>query len=303
MLRFLVDSDWWKSLFSCAIRFAPRCIFAAGALALGSCLLVGGQYFFYSRIGSLATSGSVSDISVIIAAGIACMLSTIVGLLVSVWATFLWLLRLTAFAAVYSEKGAQATKSDFDEAIRVTRTRVPYLLKFWLVASLYLLLPLLPFCVLVGMGVISRIDWSVAGEQLISFPSWLTPSFTTNLLLFVGTPLMVLCQAYTFVGIIFSAQGEEKPAENATAALKFSFLQAVPVLALTVLVFVVNIVLTTPLSIIAPLLKWPPIEENLALALAFQVWLAVTSTVVWPASVAPFAMLMPRSGGAGTESE
>lgn len=292
-LRFLIDAVWWKETFKASLRFAPKCILGAVLLTIANIAMVAANIIFYSKLGNVAGSQDVTESTLVelMALGVGSLLLCLVGLGLSIWGLSLWLFRLTQFARTYKLCGASADDAAFQASADNIRAKKGFLWQFWLTMTLYSLGPLLALFVCVALTVVSRPDFAINGVRLVPLPSWLDPQLGATMSIIGAGVVIFLLTAYMFIAIVFSALSEQAPSRRALDALKECARHAIPVTLVTAVVTVVNLVITTPISLLAPFVPMTSIEQNLWLMVAVQIWLGVTSTFVWPASVATFCMI------------
>jgi len=289
-LRFVIDPSWWKANFRCAYRFAPQCIAGAVVLTIANVAMISGNFIIQQRMFAMQamTQASIGDAITIL---VICLISLIVGMTTTLWAAGVWLIRLTTFARAYKLYGPECTVAQFEAAGNEVKARKSYLARFWLLGSGYLLVPVIPFACLVSLRMFTRPEWTVNGETLIPLPPGLSVQMIDQMVTWVGSVLLLVTFAYSCVAICFAALSPGSPFRSATKSLQQCLSNPLPVLAIALIVGLINLILTSPLGLVAMLADPRLLERDLWYAIATQVWLGVTSTVVWTASIAPFCMI------------
>jgi len=261
---------------------------------------VGGNYAIYRM--KQPQPAEITDILPILVLYLSILLGIAVILILTMVALAQWLMKLTIFARLLcqAEKAHEASEDGtapapnlnsevVADAHKTIRQRWVYVMKVWLVASL-LLLP-----VAVPLSALIMFHSMVAGPmpvdtKLLGWPAWLTsPSVLFSLGAFAAV-LMVICTAYTFVTIVFSAVSDMAAARTAVVAMKESLKHWLPLCIITVIILVVNVVVTAP-QVIASVTPLSGFAEQSAVQACAQVWLGIASLVLWPLSVAPFCRI------------
>lgn len=234
------------------------------------------------------TNASLTDIITIL---VICLVALLIGLVATLWAVGVWTVRLTTFARAYKLYGPECTLEQFKTASIETESRKSYLARFWLLTSGYLMVPLIAFACLLAVRIFTGPEWTVNGQALVPLPAELSLPIFGPLLIAGGLVLLLVIYGYSCVSICFASLSPRSPFKTATTSLQQCLVNPLPVLVITLVVGLLNMFLTSPLSAIAMITDPHLLDRELWFAIATQVWLGVTSTVVWTASISPFCMI------------
>lgn len=293
-MSFVTDAAWWRASLECCKRFAPRCYLPAGIFTAANIGLLIAYNVVFSHLDALkdtqkptvidsADSGILQLLGMLIAALLGAM-GALSALMVSL---VMWMQRLHIFARAYGRMGTAAAAADFDEATAFLKGHQKFSLVFWLVATGYLLVPSLFVTAFIGAKILMRPEFAAMFDPP---PGFTRPQFSmfcdasSSIFLFV-------ILAYTFVGFVFGSLANTNPVRLATDVVMEMLRHPIAPFALTLLVCVVNGLLVLPFSAAVFLFPSAQLESNWLYILVSQVWLGVTSTIVWPLSLAPFCKI------------
>ncbi len=287
-LSFLSSFDWWSLSARSALRFAPICLPCGLGLAFANIIVVWVYYFFEQQMKSLQAHPEqlierLAFLALVLLIGVAA------GLVLSLWALTKWLFNLTAYARCLVNASSLPGKDEFSQSRTYVADRRGYLAKLWLVASLYLLVPVLPLSVLISLKVVTGPEFMIQGKPIINLPDWV------HVASIVGAGfLSTISAAYTLSTVVFSAVSQAPPWATATESLRQCCIHWRSVLVMTVSVVVLNVLISSPqvIFILTPL--FAIIQSNLALNVGCQLWLGIMSLWLWPLSLAPFCELVRR---------
>jgi hypothetical protein len=306
----LHDRHWWRRAWAASWRFAPHCIPCAALLTAANVIVAIGGDYAISRM-KQPQAAVITDLGPILILYLSILIGLMVILVLSMVALAQWLLKLTMFARLFCEAeqahenaGGDAAPSAYHldsdavaNADQAIRKRWVYVMKVWLVASLLLLPPAVPLMVLV------MLHSMIAGPmpldiKVLGWPSWLTSPSVAFSAFAVGAVLTVICTAYSFVTIVFSAVSEMPAPRTAVVAMKESIKHWLPLCIITAIILLANIVITAP-QMIAYLTPLAAFAKQSVVEACAQVWLGISSLVLWPLSVAPFCRItreIPEAG-------
>lgn len=301
--QLLHDRQWWRLACAAAWRFAPRCLVCSLVLVVANLSVVLVSDRLIGKMKEL-NGQTITDLTGILAITLTALVALGVILVVSMWALGQWLLNLTAFARAFclleqsqafSASGVRQavpeaqTAAALDAALGDIKARWFYVLKLWVIASLYLIVPAVPLSVLIALH--AMFASTIVDVKAFGWPQWLGGPLAAGSALLVGAILTVLCSAYTFVTIVFSAISPLPPARTASIALRESLKHLTPICGLTVIILLANIVVTAPQMILA-LTPLASCAKSSAVEVCAQIWLGLTSPFLWPLSVAPFCRIV-----------
>lgn len=293
-MDFVTDKQWWKDAVECCKRFAPRCYVPAGIMTAANIALLVAYNVIFSHLDALAETQKPTVISNV-DTGILQLLGTLIvallcsmgALIALVVAVCMWTERLHAFGRAFARRGATAAVPDFDEAQSFVKGNHKFLLVFWLVGSGYLLLPTLFMMAFTGAKLMMRPEFAV----MFDVPFGLTRQQFALFCDGAGTLFVIVILAYSLVALVFGALANTGPARLATNLLLEILRHPVPPFALTVLVCLANALVVLPFTAAVFFFPSAQLESNTAYILLSQIWLGLTSTIVWPLSIAPFCKI------------
>lgn len=280
---FLTDSQWWKLSFNDARLFLPHCVLPASLLALANISLVLSLYTLSDA--SSLTSLTLEQLTQKLAVG---SLTSLFGICLTVWALTVWLNRLTSFCRFRLANKGTAEKEK-NEAINLALSAIgksqKLLFKFWLIFSLYLLVPIIPLTLLV---LIQTIAFSPTLQAL----NLLTVPPSVNYVLLSGIAVLtVVSVAMTIVATAVAGKLNTSYRLAALQSVKL-FLNHGPTLGLvTAIVLLVNALVSAPQILVAVSSQAKP---DLAWTILFQIWLGLTSTILWTLSLCPALEILRR---------
>jgi hypothetical protein len=247
---------------------------------------------FEQTIRGLQNSSTFSDLSNLMAIGIAAMVATFCALGLCFWALFEWMIKLTAFASVLARGHGVPTSAELDEAVVRTKPRKWYLIKVWSMASVYLFVPGLPLSLFIGMrAVFTDAKHLMVDPSMI--PSWITDVSTSTAIGVAMFVFTLVTLVYTYVTLVFSSVSDLPPVRTANLAFRESMKNGLPLVVITGIILMANVALTAPQMLLRAT-PWGPLCQTPVAEACAQIWLGITSLFVWPLSVAPFCRLIQR---------
>jgi len=281
-LSFLISPPWWRQAVGSALVFAPACLLPATCLSAANIVLLVGLDHLTSHLSVLTPEALGS--AVLIALGCA-----VAGLVLSLIALGSWLTRLTAWARACLRYSQPPSQAQIDQALADIAAKKGYLAKLWLIASVFLLLPVAPLAILIALHILSTPQ--LFGREIIvlSLPHWLSMAVSAGAAL-----ITVVVVAYSLVLIVHSSVASSEAGEAAWQALKLFFRRWLVWLAVTVIVIALNVVVSDPLLLFGVSPFSQQSSGNLAAGIAGQIWLGLSSLVLWPLSVMPFCNLFKK---------
>ena len=278
---FLSSLKWWERAVRLALAYAPNCILPALALSGANIVMLLGMHLILT-----AVNQSQVNLDDVIRAGCIGIGSLLVGLLLTCWSVGVWLFRFTAFAEALLTSAAP-DRMLFAQSIAKTRKRAKYLAGFWFFVSLILLVPFAPLCAFVALKIIASPDYIGAGLLPVSLPEWVT--YVTTAAIVVLTAVIT---AYSLVALVVSSVSALPPRDAAVEALRLSARFWVPLSVITAIVLLVNFLISSPQALFGFASVAQINRTQLIVDIGLQVWLGLTSAVIWPFSIVPFCELL-----------
>lgn len=206
------------------------------------------------------------------------LLESIVGLVLGLIALSMWLLNLSALVKM---QFAVLPRNLRDAREQVKNKSKHYGL-VWLLGFVYLLAPILPMSALIAVSTLVKMNLRAFNEPLLVVPSeFLLPINLAAAVLF----LVVL--NYCFILTVFSTTDcKAKAANDLTVKILFTKLKDLFILDIFV-VLLDGILSCAPLAI-ESIPGFAGLAKNLPYNVCSQVWLALSSIIVWPLSLLMF---------------
>jgi hypothetical protein len=280
-IAFLASWQWWRCAIRAALVFAPSCLPPAFGLSCANVSMLLGMHVIYAAINQ--PQPEIDQLGKAAAIGLACSAA---GLVLICWAVTVWLFRLTAFARAWLTADRPG-KQDVRDSIAETRKRTGYLAKLWLVASFYLLMPVLLLCVLMGLKIVTSPEYVGHSAFQLKLPLWADYAASAGL-----AALVFFATAYSLLAIVVSSVSSMPARQAAQEALLLFCRTWAATLVVTLVMFLINCVIATPQALLSVTRFVNVPRTPLAVDIGLQVWLALTSSVLWPLSVAPYCELL-----------
>jgi hypothetical protein len=285
-LLFLSSKLWWQESLRTAWTFAPFCIKPAAVLAVAHILLLAVVHLL-SRP-SLLTAYTPQDMTaeslkMLVLIGIGAIIALLAGLALSLWALTEWANSLTAVAHACLGRQGSPDEAAFRQSLNWVKRKRGYITKVWLYGAIFMLVPIFPGALLLAHKWVFSAEWIQLGVPQLPLPAWalFTVSFVTSDISF----------AYLFALLVFSAMSTLTPFGTAWKALSQSLPAAPKLLLLTAVVMVVNYVMSAPHALLIGTPIPDMVLQNLLLSILAQIWLSITSCLLWPWSVLPYCRL------------
>jgi hypothetical protein len=274
------SAAWWRKTVRSLLPLAPE--FAVPAILLTIANIV--SVIAISRLQSLL-KGDVFDGDVVSSAAMIGLVSVLVIVAMTLWGFGMWLLRLTAIARC-RVVGKELNKSNFRRAMKELSGKKLYLSKVWVMTSLWLCMPLACLSLLVSLRVVASTN--IASHTLgVALPDWSLICMNASILF-----LIILVSGFSFLALAVSASLSLSP--SAVSRMSFDLLcrRTINVVLRTLIVLAISIV-GSPYPLLSTMYGIPPDALPLPGQIALQIWLGISSAILWPLSVLPFCELVP----------
>jgi hypothetical protein len=287
-VNFVSDKSWWRHAFASALAFAPFCYVPAFVLCVADIIvLLTVEHLNRSMNASMITPADLWQSAVL------GLLASALSFLLTLWAFWSWLCRLTAFGRVFNKSDHVPDKEEFQQAIDYVASQQKVFAKIWMFASFYVLLPAIPLCFFVLLTSVSAPELTSMHVTNFTLPVWVMVLGG-----FVCFALTAIACAYTFVVFAVSANYDNNNPQSAGYIAKRSFQLFWRHFSLfagtSAMVLLANIVITRPM------IFWT--QQTLELTklqigfeICWQVWFAIASVVLWSLSLAPFCQLVKNA--------
>ncbi|MBX9569764.1 MAG: hypothetical protein K2X77_12780 [Candidatus Obscuribacterales bacterium] len=282
-LSFLLSGKWWSSTLKLVFSVMRHFVVVAFLFGWSNAFTAYADY-------SLTNSGldfTVVDLPALTNLGMKLAISTVVALVLGLVSLSILLEKLTALARLYLLKRAPsqfvATKKEVD-------ARKGYIAGVWMVGVLYLLLPLIPASVCLAFKILSNSQLYVMGEPIIQIPE--TARIPMNV---AEAMLFAISIAYCIVLTVVSSALCIKATKAAKIGALLMLNQAGRLMIATLLVAIINALLSAPLSIYLAYLAPLEQKKDLPLIIVSQLWFGISSAFVWPLSMLVFAELLEKN--------
>lgn len=286
-ISFLKDKSWWLKSFRAALSFAPACWWPALLLGVANlALLLGVRYLYNSmRVPEMP----VQELMKIFAIGCAVALSSVIAM---TWAFGSWLLRLTAFAHACMQADRLPSRALWQESLLKVRGQKLYLVKLWAIASVYLLMPAFGMCILTVVKLVQSpmLLTQTAGAALPQ--PWYVCLLDSAIF-----GVSAVSTSYSMILLVLSSVTVAAAGETAWSAVVTMANRLIPLLLLGLFVLGFNVLVSTPQIIWAGGALLESLDQNVYALIAWQVWFALSSCVLWPWSVLPYCQFLKVERG------
>ncbi|MBS1957484.1 MAG: hypothetical protein JST89_25075 [Cyanobacteria bacterium SZAS-4] len=283
------SQQWWKNAALLSFLYARHCVIPAGLwLVFLAVLLVPGTFL-------VATFTKTVEVMQLVQAFVVYLVTMFIAVPLLFWCFGAWLVRLTAYAAVFeSFSRDEMITANLDKsrviaaqrkALEHTKTQKGFLAKFWFALTIFLIGPFVVF--FVSMMVIVCTSSALLGSSALKLPMWAI----------VLTGIFCLCSGLattvpSFVGVCISANVETDPIKEAKNTIVVSVKSFLPLTIITAASVLLSVLISSPHELFqagqAPMstlnVDWVSIAQ--------EIWRAVSSTVVWTITLAPMCEYM-----------
>ncbi len=280
-LRLFRDGSWRKTALSDSLLFFPYCIFPALLLALANIALV-------ICVNTLSDTSALESITVDalmqkLAIGLT---TTFLGIGLTVWSLTIWLDRLTAFCRLRLSQDTHDRKTQVQSALAAVKENKKTLFKFWFIFSLYLLIPISPLTILISVQTLAASP-SLKALNMVAIPPEL--ALINNLGIGIFT---VITLAMTMAGIAVASKLSSSAQTMAAQSFKLFLNQALALCLIAAAVVLVNAIISAPQVIVTG--GQSAAKSDLLPGILAQVWLCLTSSILWTLSLCPAVEYLRR---------
>ena len=277
---FLVSASWWTSALQLVWKLQKH--FLLIALVFGTSNVVT-AYADYTLTNSNMDFTEV-DLPALTSLGAKLAIAVATGLILGLVSLSIWLEKLTAVARLAVLRRSPA---EFDETRKEVSNKKGYIAAVWMVGVLFLLLPLIPASVCIAFRILANSQIMVMGEPLIQIPqSARLPMTLAEILLFsIST---VYCILLTVISSALSIPSARVAKLSAVLMMN----QAGRIILATLVVSLLNVLLSAPVSIYLAYLAPLEQKKDLLLIIASQLWFGLSGSFVWPLSMLVFVKML-----------
>jgi len=278
-LIFLRNPNWWKQSFTISVKFFRQFIFPALGLALANIVMLFGAFWM-----SQSLNHENVTLEMLTQAAIIAGVSALIGLVLSLWVLALWLMRLTAFCRLLLET-PDGNAVEFRKCLDEISARRWWLSKLWLIGSVYLLLPVGALCALITIKTLIDSPYGFLGLEQVP---WI------HSVIILG--IAVLCvgvTSYTLALMVVAASSKLSAGKAAQQSIELFWSNRPNLVVLSILVLLVNLIISAPQTVFG--LNAGSInitQDTLILQIVQQIWLGISSAVLWPWSLIPYCKLL-----------
>ncbi len=270
--------------------FVPYCFGPAALLTAASVIFIIGNTCTFAQF-----SNPVLSLNSLLIAMISLLGSFAVGIVLLMISFSKWIFVLLIFCRFWLSLPSQSTdvidlRVIQQQAISDIKSRQKSLGKFWLFALLLMLIPILIFCLTVGLKLASL---SVLfGSQAI-----ILPGPVDSILLPVSILLGVCLTIISLVAVPVAAMSKGDATQTVKQTFILSWKKLPQAAVLSVLILLLNTAIASPQLFT----KYATFESyllpslNLPLAVIEQIWQGLVSIILFPLSLIPFCELLRTS--------
>jgi hypothetical protein len=231
----------------------------------------------------------VQELTKIFAIGCAVALSSVVAI---TWAFGSWLLRLTAFAQACMLHDSIPARALWQQSLLKVRGQRLYLMKLWAIASVYLLAPTFVMCVLTVVKLVQSPMLLSQAAGPASAQPWYGCLLDAAIF-----GLSAVSTSYSILLLVLSSVSLTRAGETAWSAVVTMAKRVIPLFLLGLFVLGFNALVSTPQIIWAGGALLESLDQNVYAMIAWQVWFALSSSVLWPWSVLPYCQFLKEMRG------
>jgi hypothetical protein len=206
-----------------------------------------------------------------------------------------WLFVLLAFCRFWLCLSPEISQLDDRKALqqqvmKEIKNRQNTLARFWFLALLFMLLPMLVFIIAVGLKAASMT--AIFGAQTLKLPGPVDCALLPIIVL-LGVGLTTV----SLVAMPIAAMSEGSARQTIKQTLTLSWKKLPQAVLLCIVIFVLNTIIASPqiFTSYAGLETILMPSTNLALALSEQIWQGLVSIILFPLSLVPFCELLKSS--------
>lgn len=272
--------DWWKQSAGLAARQSSYFILPSLGLAFSNIVSVLADHMLPSFF-----EFDLSALPKLMMMLLALFILLLIGLAVGFWSLMAWCLKLTQIASVYISSGSDFSSDDFAVHKALAKTRLPYLKGVWFWGSLYMLIPLVAFSILLALQILTGPTYKINGHPFLEFPLLLQSFMWVAICL-----LFAVILAYSLMLIAVSAGFQFETSRKAASAILILCLQrGREVMALTLIVMMLNVLITAPQLFLFCFPATEVLRQELWFGIVCQLWFAFAASFVWTLSILPYA--------------
>jgi hypothetical protein len=293
-LRFLIDLSWWRDQWRISRIFARFCLLPGLGLGLLNIGVVIAYAVMSAQLSGIKSAQTVNETDLVrlLVILIVLMFSLIGFMILSFWFLWIWLMRLTAFSNAWlTNRHDQLNVECFKKSVDEIRQRKQYYGLLWVVSSLYLLLPAIPLALMIALNVFMGPEFS----KLLLLPAELRLPLSTTATTLMSSVLWIIVVAYTILVIVLSSVSKLSPGRTATLALRECFRHILPILGISLVVFLGNVIISAPQMMLFFTDVPSIMNRSVWLSIVVQAWFGVSSLFLWPLSMAPFCQIVVGS--------
>lgn len=279
---FMTDTQWWKSAASFAGTRWKHFVLPSAVLTGSNLLAVGADAWLASGM-----KGDDVELVKLAICAICALAASIAALVLAFWALYVWFVKLVAFCGEWFSRESADSRGMAEIADGFGKQK-SFVSALMLWSSFYLLVPAIPLSVLIAVNMLCSPRFKVLGQRVLDFPPQ-----TILLVNFMIALLSGVIVAYTLVFIALAGVADDTSAKSVSHRTLQILLRNLPAASVVLLtVAVVNVLLTAPQLILLCTPLSEQLSNNLAASLVAQVWLGISSVVIWPLSLLPFCQLV-----------
>lgn len=280
-VSFLVDAKWWRQALDDSLLFFPHSFYPALLLALANISLI-------LCTNTLSDTNSLHQtLESLTQTLVQALVTSLLGIGLTLWALTIWLNRLTAFsrkrlyATNISDKNAAINKALLD----ISQNQKP-LFKFWFVFSLYLLVPVIPLTFLIVLHTLAYSP-TLKSLHLFTLPPQLNLILNAAIIIFT-----VITLAMTLVATVVAGKLDSAANAASLQSIKLFLNRGLILCLASALVLILNAIISAPQILLSA--NQISAAPELVPAIIAQIWLALTSAILWPLSISPIVELLRR---------
>jgi hypothetical protein len=292
-LSHLLSANWWTGAFQLVFKLMRHFVLVAFLFAWSNAFTAYADYSLSHC--NLDFASTEIDLPALTNLGAKLAFATVVALILGLLSLSMWLEKLTALARLAL---LERMPADYKDTKREVDLKKGYIAAVWMVAVIFLLVPLIPASVCMAFKILANSQLYAMGEPLIVIPE--VARLPMNL---AESLLFSISMAYCLVLAVISSALSIAPAKAAKFSARLMLNQAGRLMIATFFVVLLNALLSAPMSIYLAYLAPAEQKKDLLLIIVSQLWFGLSSALAWPLSMLIFVEMLKKNFSISTQQE
>lgn len=283
-MSFLFSAKWWSESFKLVLVNAGAFLLPALLFGISNICSVFADAQMSTGLDLSAFDGNGNNAMLdnLVRVLVVVLIESIVGLVLGLIALSSWLVNLSALVKMQ----LAVIPTNLQDARVQIKNNSKHFGLVWLLGFVYLLAPILPMSALIAVSTLVRMNLRAFNEPLLVVPS----EFLLPINLAAGILFLVVVNYCFILTVLSTTDCKAKAANDLTVKILFTKLKELFLLDIFV-VFLDGILSCAPLAL-ESLSGFAGLAKNLPYNVCAQVWLALSSIIVWPLSLLMFVSFL-----------